>query len=160
MVVDMLPARLGELGYVGLLNKGYGVKLQHCVSSLTIAVAFDFVALLAIVIIIVGMQAFGGGVAGWAIAATISAFVLAIVAVCGLFLITPFMSKWISVHLPASSDSSLWAKCLRFLEDFVESLAAVRSAGKTQTLVILSVVIRILKYFSFFLLFEAVLYPL
>ena len=32
MIVDMLPARLGELGYIGLLNRGYGVKLQHCIS--------------------------------------------------------------------------------------------------------------------------------
>lgn len=159
MVVDMLPARLGELGYVGLLNKGYGVKLQHCMSSLTIAVAFDFVALLAIVIIIVGMQAMGDGVAGWAIAATLSAFVLAIVALMGLFLITPIASKWLAVHVPARSEGSLWAKVLDFLENFVASLAEVRSAGKTQVLVALSVVIRVLKYFSFFLLFEAVARP-
>ena len=46
MVVDMLPARLGELGYVALLNRGYGVKLEHCVSSLTVSLAFDFVGLL------------------------------------------------------------------------------------------------------------------
>ena len=67
MIVDMLPARLGELGYVGLLNRGYGVKLQHCVSSLGLSIALDFIALLVVVLVIVFSQIFGAGLQGWAI---------------------------------------------------------------------------------------------
>lgn len=159
MIVDMLPARLGELGYLGLLNKGYGVKLQHCMSSLTVAVAFDFVALLCVVILILVFQIAGAGVAGWAIGAALSALVLAVVAVIGLFVLTPFFSRWLVVQFPASSDDSLWAKLLRLLADFSDSLLAVRTAGKTTQIVGLSVIIRALKYASFFLLFEAVARP-
>lgn len=159
MVVDMLPARLGELGYVGLLNRGYGVKLQHCISSLTVAVAFDFIALLCVVVLIIISQLASAQVAGWAIGAAISALVLAFVAMVGLFVVTPWASRWIAIQLPASSDDSLWAKILKLLADFSHSLATVRAAGKTTQIIVLSVLIRGLKYFSFFLLFQAVAQP-
>ena len=45
MFVDMLPARLGELSYVAMLNRGYRVGLPACLSSLAISFAFDLAAL-------------------------------------------------------------------------------------------------------------------
>jgi uncharacterized membrane protein YbhN (UPF0104 family) len=89
MVVDMFPARLGELGYVGLLNRGYGVGLQHCVSSLTISIAFDFLALLFVAILIVVKQFVGEGVENWVLSATAMAFVLSLIA-CGFVFNSPF----------------------------------------------------------------------
>lgn len=159
MVVDMLPARLGELGYVGLLNRGYGVKLQHCVSSLTVSVAFDFVALLVIVILLVVKQFAGAAVAGWAIGALFTAVVLSAVAFIGLFIIVPWFSWWLGETFPAKAKDSWWAKLLTLLNEFCDSLAAVRSAGKTLQVLGLSVVIRLLKYASFYLLFMAVAVP-
>lgn len=159
MVVDMLPARLGELGYVGLLNRGYGVKLQHCVSSLTVAVAFDFVALLVVVILLIAKQFSGAEVAGWAVGALIMAFVLSAIALIGLFVITPWFNGFISKHFPAKQADSWWAKLLTLLDDFCASLASVRAARKTTQIVGLSVLIRLLKYFSFYLLFIAVAKP-
>jgi uncharacterized membrane protein YbhN (UPF0104 family) len=47
MFVDLLPARIGELSYVALLNRRYGVRSRSAVSSLGIAVFLDFAALLA-----------------------------------------------------------------------------------------------------------------
>ncbi len=159
MVVDMLPARLGELGYVGLLNRGYGVKLQHCVSSLTVSVAFDFVALLVIVIMLLAKQFAGAEVAGWAIGALATAFVLSAIAFAGLFLFTPWFNRWVARAFPAKQEDSLWAKLLKLLDDFCDSLASVRAAGKTGQVLLLSVLIRLLKYFSFYLLFIAVAKP-
>jgi len=159
MVVDMFPARLGELGYVGLLNQGYGVKLQHCVSSLTVSVAFDFVALLVVVLMIIAKQMLGGEVQGWAIGAMASAVVLCVIAMVGLFVITPWFSRWANATLPASKDDSLWAKALSLLSKFSDSLDAVRSAGKTVPVLLLSVLIRVLKYTGMYLLFMAVAEP-
>lgn len=159
MVVDMLPARLGELGYVGLLNRGYGVKLQHCLSSLTIAIAFDLVALLVVVSLVVIAQIVDTELTTWAMAGLFSAAVLAIVAMFGLFVIAPSVSEWLRVQFPARSEGSLWAKALKLLSDFVVSLRTVRAAGKTVHVVALSVLIRGLKYLSFFLLFIAVAKP-
>lgn len=39
MFVDMLPARLGELSYIAMLNRGYRVSGESCVSSLAISFA-------------------------------------------------------------------------------------------------------------------------
>ena len=157
MVVDMLPARLGELGYVGILNRGYGVKLQHCVSSLSISIALDFIALLVIVIFIVAKQTVSGGLTGWAIGALIMAMVLSIIAVLGLFLITPWFTKSIIIWRPNWLVSDSWrAKTLNLLRDFNQSLQAVLSSGKATLVITVSVLIRVLKYLGFYLLFQAV----
>ena len=74
MVVDMFPSRLGELGYIGLLNKGYGVKLEHCTSSLAISIAYDLIALFIVVLLVVLKQAIGSEVAPWALAAVASLY--------------------------------------------------------------------------------------
>ena len=159
MVVDMLPARLGELGYVGLLNKGYGVKLEHCGSSLAVSIAFDFIALLVVVFLIIAKQLVGGDVQGWALGAMISAIVLCLVALAGLFILTPWANRFIAKNYPANKETGLWYKLTELLSNFSESLIAVRSAGKTSQVVALSVVIRILKYAGMYLLFQAVAGP-
>lgn len=160
MVVDMLPARIGELGYVALLNKGYGVKLEHCVSSLTISVAFDFVALLVVALAIVGSQMVGVGVQGWAIGATIMAVLISGIAVFGLFAITPWFSKLMNARFADKWQAdSLLGKALDLLARFSSSLVQVRDSGQTLKVLAVSVVIRVLKYFGFFLLFQAVAVP-
>ncbi len=157
MVVDMLPARLGELGYVGLLNRGYGVKLQHCVSSLSISIALDFIALFVVVIFIVVKQLLGDGIAGWAIGALIVAAVLSTIAIAGLFLITPWFVNAIERRKPDwFSQEGVRAKLLILLKDFNASLQAVLASGRASLVVIISVLIRILKYVGFYLLFQAV----
>ncbi|RBP49622.1 lysylphosphatidylglycerol synthase domain-containing protein [Arenicella xantha] len=159
MVVDLLPARLGELGYVGLLNRGYGVKLQHCISSLTIAIAFDFVAVLVVIALIVGKQLFGGDLQGWALAAMLSALVLSLVALAGLFVITPWFNRLVQQRSGSVSTTSLWGKGLSLLDDFSKSLQAVGQARKSILIVLLSVGIRLLKYAGMYLLFLAVALP-
>ncbi len=160
MVVDMLPARLGELGYVALLNRGYGVKLEHCISSLTIAVAFDFVALFVVAILIVASQMFGSGVQGWAIGAMLMALFVSLVAVLGLFKFTPWFSRELNTRVrPKFIDVAWCVKALGLLEKFASSLKAVEASGATVRVFTTSVVIRILKYFGFFLLFKAVATP-
>ncbi len=159
MIVDMLPARLGELGYVGLLNRGYGVKLEHCASSLAVSIAFDFIALLVVVFLIIGKQLLGGDVQGWALGAMISAIVLCVIALAGLFVITPWANKFIDKNFKAKSETGLWFKLTELLNNFAASLEAVRNAGKTSQVVALSVMIRVLKYAGMYLLFQAVAGP-
>jgi len=160
MVVDMLPARLGELGYVGLLNRGYGVKLQHCISSLTVSVALDFVALLVIVLLVIAKQVVGANIEGWAIGALVTAFALATIALVGLFVFTPIISRWFVATFPAKHGAdSFWGKLLTLMQDFSDALLSVRNSGQTTHVVVLSVVIRLLKYLGMYLLFLAVAGP-
>ena len=164
MVVDMLPARLGELGYVGLLNRGYGVKVQHCVSSLTISIAFDLLALLVVVMLIVLKQLLGDGIEPWAIAAAFSALGLSLIALLGLFFLTPLFAKFAKQrfnleHTPTNKLGRWFYLLLRLLDDFSQSLTTVRRSGNTVSILSLSVVIRLLKYLGFYLLFIGVAMP-
>jgi len=161
MVVDMLPARLGELGYVAILNRGYKVKLEHCVSSLTIAIALDFIAVLIVVLLIAAKQLIGigtdDGLQGWAVGALLMAFVLAVVALVGLFLVTPFASQWLNARFGQRiSTQSMFVKVLKLLDDFCRSLLSVRQAGQAVNLIGVSVLIRVFKYLGLFFLFRAV----
>ncbi|MEM7359445.1 MAG: lysylphosphatidylglycerol synthase domain-containing protein [Pseudomonadota bacterium] len=166
MVVDMLPARLGELGYVGLLNRGYGVKLEHCVSSLTIAIAFDLVALLVVVLLVVVKQLLGSGVEPWALATAVSVLGVSAIAIFGLFLIAPKITAWASLRLltqqvdhEAGKVERLWQGLVRLARDFGNSVVAVRASGATTQVLGLSVLIRLLKYLSIYLVFIAVAAP-
>ncbi|MCH2189492.1 MAG: lysylphosphatidylglycerol synthase domain-containing protein [Gammaproteobacteria bacterium] len=160
MVVDMLPARLGELGYVALLNRGYGVKLEHCVSSLTISLAFDFIGLLTVVAGIVLYQFTGDGVQGWAIGTMLMATIVSLIAFIGLFKITPWFTKVVTDRFGTLwSDESFKAKALVLLQKFSSSLMSVHNGGKTLSILSISILIRLLKYLGLFLLFKAVAEP-
>ena len=158
MVVDMFPSRLGELGYIGLLNKGYGVKLEHCTSSLAISIAYDLIALFIVVLLVVLKQAIGSEVAPWALAAVASALLLSVIAVFALFFFLPQFAYWLRNR--ASPKKGNWfARLLDLGQRFADSLLAVRNAGRIPQILGLSVVIRVLKYSSFYLLFMAVAQP-
>jgi hypothetical protein len=159
MVVDMLPARLGELGYVGILNRGYGVKLEHAISSLSISIAFDFIAVVMVIFIIVCSQLAGGELQTWAIGAMIMAIIIASIAVAGLFLIVPWVNGMLAKYFPAQNADSLWAKLLQLSDDFSGSLQTARAAGKSLSILLLSMLIRGLKYTGLYLLFQAVVAP-
>lgn len=155
MVVDMFPARLGELGYVGLLNRGYGVELQHCVSSLSLSIALDFVALFAIVMAIVLSQFLGGDVSVWAIGALVLASILVFFAWAGLFLVLPRLVLVLSERY-AHSRQAVVVKSTQFLIDFNQSLQSVYLSGRASSVIAWSILIRLLKYSGFYLLFLAV----
>jgi hypothetical protein len=159
MMVDMFPARLGELSYVGLLNKGYGVKLQHCVSSLAISIAFDFLALLFVVVLVIAKQLSAGSIEGWGYGVLASAFVLSSIAFFGLFWIVPTITRWMKARSWQGSDNGIVGKLIKLTYDFSDSLIAARDSGKAITILSLSIAIRVLKYFAFYLLFIAVAGP-
>jgi len=143
MVVDLLPARLGELGYVALLNRGYNVKLEHCASSLAISVAFDFLAVVVIVLMVLGKQLFGSGIEGWAITAMISALTLSFIALLSLFSVGPMIVAFLDKRFSNVSTSPNWLlKLISLGRQFVDSLNQVRGAGQTTEILGLSVLIR------------------
>ena len=163
MIVDMLPARLGELGYIGILNRGYNVALVHCVSSLTIAIAFDFLALVFIVLLVVLKQIFAAGIQGWALGALLGAIVISSIAFVALFLVVPKIVIWfngVNDRNAQVRDESLnprWRyRASQLLNDFNSSLESVRKSGRSGTVLNLSLMIRALKYLGLYCLFLAV----
>lgn len=160
MLVDLLPARIGELSYVAMLNRGYRVGADACLSSLTIAIAFDFVALLFVVFGLMLVQLLGTGVEGWMLSALLSAIVITTIAVVGLFFIAPwFVNAFMRTENPRVRDSKVLNFVFKLANKFAIAIQETRRSGTLWSVLFLSIAIRVLKYVGFYLLFKAVVVP-
>lgn len=150
---DMLPARVGELSYVAMLNRGYNLPVADCLSSLSIGLLMDFVALLIVLVSAIAAISGGLSLAG-------SAIVLALVCLVGwfgIFGVLPFFAKLCRRFCPeAVRESKLGGRLLKLLEDTAESVRFVSRERVAGRVVLVSAAIRIVKYLGLFLLFQAV----
>ncbi len=148
MFVDMLPARAGELAYWALLNRGEGVRSADCVSSMTISILFDFLALAAVLAAAVAApvaEAAGRLAILWGAGA-----VLAAVAIGGALLFRgPGWAAALAARLPARVRHRRWMAGLEaFMEKLADSFGQVRGGGVLWKAAALSVGIRAVKYFG------------
>ena len=152
---DMLPARLGELSYVAMLNRGCAVPAADCLSSLSIGLLFDFLALLAVLAVAVPAAAQGLSLVG-------STVVLAAVCAAGvalLFFALPVAAGWRWERLaPFRWRPGAWL--LQFTRDVAAAVVAVRRGRVAGRVLALSVAVRAAKYAGLYALFVAVTRPL
>ncbi|MCH8954805.1 flippase-like domain-containing protein, partial [candidate division KSB1 bacterium] len=85
MFVDMLPARLGEFSYVALLNRGHNISGQRCLTSLSLSLLFDFVALLALAVLVISLPLASSDIRGLMLATLLVVTVLVILLGLALF---------------------------------------------------------------------------
>ena len=159
--VDMLPARIGELSYVAMLNRGYHIPVPDCLSSLSIGLLFDFAALLivlgvALLTIVQGLSFLG------------SAIILIVVCVIGwvgLFHILPWFAGMLSNRSPRvllawqPFPRLKWrpyAWGVKLLTELSESVRFVARSGTVISVLGISAAIRFVKYFGLYFLFIAV----
>ena len=147
MFVDMLPARFGELVYWALLNRGEGVKSADCVSSMTISVLFDFLALAAVLAFAVGLPlaaAEGRLPLLWGAAVALAAVAAGWVA---LFRGPQWAARW-TRRMPGGARWWRWllSRTEKFMEKLSESFGQVQGAGVLGKAAALSVGIRVVKY--------------
>lgn len=158
MFVDMLPARLGELSYVAMLNRGYRVGLPACLSSLVISFAFDLAALGLIIAAIVVHQLFSLGVEPWVIGTLL---MVGLVFAFLLVLLFPGL-RWATrlIETLASRLPGVAGRLTARLGAFGAKLAGVleetRAAGILGRLLALSLGVRVAKYLGFYTLFAGV----
>ncbi len=156
MFVDLLPMRAGELMYWALLNRGEKVKNADCVSSMTISILFDFLALAAVLgLALAAPVAEAGGRMALLWGAIV---VLAAVAAGGLALFRgPRWAARALRILPARARQwrlSRWAE--GFMERLAESFGQVRGAGVLWKAAGLSIGIRVVKYLGLAVAFYGV----
>lgn len=159
MVVDMLPSRLGELGYVALLNRVYKVSAASCLSSLAIAMIFDFIALAIIVLLAIIGYLIGSGVQGWLWGALIVAITAAAVGAGTLTTLLPWTAKWMQSIKLRGRPRKLFTNLTELVTQLDNAIKTTRSSGTLGKVLILSLLVRSLKYGSIFLLFMAVAKP-
>jgi len=146
MFVDMLPARTGELMYWALLNRGEGVPSKDCVSSMTLSIWFDFLALAAVLGLAVGTPMLGGG--GRILLLWGCVVIVAVVSIGWVALFYgPRWGVWILDHFPSRIRKWRIHSGLRqFMNSLSESFQQVRGSGVMGRVTLLSVGIRIVKY--------------
>lgn len=140
MMVDLLPARLGELAYIGLLNRGYRVGAPACVSSMAISFVFDLVALLAIV----------AGLCFVAFSRWMPVVLLGLALLVGAGLAVLF-GGWRWIRKIERLD--------RMMARFADAFERTRAAGVAGRVFALSLGVRFFKYSGFYAMFLAVTIP-
>ncbi len=153
---DMLPARLGELSYVAMLNRGCAVPAADCFSSLSIGLLFDFIALLAVLAVAIPGAAQGLSLVG-------SLIMLAVICAVGLFILFGFL-PWFARRIAPLEGKPFFrlkpvAALLKLVRDVADAVVAVRRGGVAAPVVGLSVLIRAAKYAGLYFLFVAVTRP-
>ena len=159
MLVDLLPARLGELSYIGMMNVGCRVPGDLCLSSLGISFVFDFLALFVIVIAVIVHQLLGASLQGWLVTAALFLLVIGIVLTVLLFTGVSFVARILD-RLPTR-----WRRIravdqgLGFLRNVAMAIARARKAGVVARVAWLSLAVRLTKYTALYVLFKAIAVP-
>jgi Tol biopolymer transport system component len=156
MFVDMLPARLGELSYIAMLNKGYKIGADACLSSLAISFVFDLIALSMLLLSIMAWQLAAADFQLWLIGVF---FIIILVSAAILFFLYPAL-QWAGAKLRRFHVADGWlAKLVTLTEDTAAALEQARRAGIVGRVLALSLAVRLFKYFGLYLLFLGVALP-
>ena len=152
---DMLPARIGELSYVAMLNRGCAVPAADCLSSLSIGLLFDFLALLAVLAVAIPAAAQGLSLVG-------SMLMLAAVCAVGvalLFFALPVAAAWRWERFAFFRWRPV-AALVKLARDVAAAVVAVRRGRVAGRVLALSLAVRAAKYAGLYVLFVAVTRPL
>jgi uncharacterized membrane protein YbhN (UPF0104 family) len=158
MLVDLLPGRAGELGYVLMLNQGYRVGADACFSSMGLSFLFDLLALLLILgaVLLNAMLVSAGG------APLLYSFLTLAVAVALAFLVAfrglRLVAKVAARLLPPKAGR-LPSRAVVFLVRLADAVDATRRARILGRVLSLSVLVRGIKYAGLTCAFRAVAGP-
>jgi len=159
LFVDLLPARIGSLSYIYILNKRLNFSFELAASSFIVALVFDFLTLspfLVISILVVGLGSTAVSSATLLIVA-LSFFLLIFVI---LWKIIPLFSLLLEVYQRALKSFQLekkkWAKIsVEKIALTIDCLSQIKRKKIYWPIFFLSLFIRLAKYVSlFFLLFS------
>lgn len=162
LFVDLLPARIGSLSYVYILNKRLDYSFEAAASTFVLAFVFDFLTLgpfLAFAIIAVGLGASAGSSPGLlAIAAVF--FLLILIVLWNLPPITRlFLSSYLLLLKALNMNQKPWAEISADkLRLTVKSLEFIKHRRIYGPVFVLSLAIRLAKYLSLYALLLALLW--
>ncbi len=157
MFVDMLPARLGELSYIAMLNRGYQVAAGACLSSLAISFVFDLVALALLLLLLLLGQLLLGSLQTWLIGSFLMVALLCLLLLVLLFPVATRVGRFLQES--GAENLRLIGRAVAFLESTAATLARTRRAGIFGPVLLLSLGVRLVKYLGLYLLFLAVASP-
>lgn len=157
LLVDLLPARLGELSYVYLVRTKGGRSVEEGVATVAVAFLLDLVALAPLVlaaVLVVGAGALVPVRVAWTAAAVLAGGGLAAVWLAGP--IARRLARWLDA---AASPTWRSAAAVR-LRSLARSFDLAKSQRVLLPALLLSIVVRIAKYGSHYCLVLSLLMPL
>ena len=157
MFVDLLPARLGELSYVYLVTQRAGRPAEDGLASLFLAVLFDLIALAPLLILAILVVVGDGALSVPLLAGAAS--VLGLLAYASMRVAAP-LGTWV-VEWFAPDGSADWrARAAQLIRRTVEALRCVQSRRIFGPVLMVSMVVRLCKFGSYYFLVLAIMGPL
>lgn len=157
MFVDMLPARLGELSYVAMLNRGYTVRVEACLSSLSISFVFDLIALGLLLTGLLIYQLIISELQPWLIGS-----LLLVILVSGglLVFLFPLMARiGRCLERFQKESKTLVGRLADLVRETAATLQQVRNRRIFTSLLLLSLGVRSAKYLGLYLIFLGIVLP-
>lgn len=157
MLVDMVPARLGELMYVGMLKAGCNIRSEAGLASMGVSILVDLVALAAVLFVAILTLA---GPTGGAVPTLILIAVASLIGwVVVFYAPQPVVGLWRKWAGPAPKWR-LHARALDFSTHLAEELTALRHGRALGAALAWSALIRAAKYGGLLALFYGVTHQL
>ncbi len=157
MFVDMLPARLGELSYIAMLNRGFTVRAEACLSSLAISFVFDLIALALLLVCLLCYQLAVSALQPWLIGTVLMVILVSAGLLVFLFPIMTLIGR--QLGRIQQENRTLLGRMTGLVRDTADALQQVRNAGIIIPLVVLSLGVRFFKYLGLYLIFLAIVLP-
>jgi len=159
LFVDFLPARIGELSFIWVLNKRYKVAVELGGSAFIGAFVFDLIALFPLLVVAIGLSPLHAQETGkWLMVLFTGAFVFLGVVIIFAKRILPVFIGW-----ARSPGLMTFMKRVHFVHviyekvvETAEQLVLLSERGIGGRLFLLSLGVRLSKYISLFFLFYAV----
>ncbi len=158
MAADLLPARLGELAYVVMLNRGYRVGVDAGLSSLSISMVFD-VAILVPIILALTLAPLAAATPQ--LNMLIAAAVLIVLVVLAFLIMFAGMRHLGALTYKAAAriDSRLLTRLAKLFTGLARAYERTRDAGVFVQTLAYTVAVRVVKYVGLYVLFLAVTQP-
>jgi len=156
MLVDLFPARLGELSYIAMMNRRYRVNAGACVSSLTLSFVFDLIALLILVVGLMMFQRLHAELVGRLPVAILVLILVSAAAIVGIYpfcrWVTPKASSFL-LRPSAGNGSRRLGRLVQLINAALQSTARI---GILLPTLGYALAIRCIKYGGLYALFIAV----
>ncbi len=154
MFVDMLPARMGELSFVALLNRSDGVRVDSGISALAVSFVFDLLALAWLTVMLGLYLILTATMPGWLFWSVALLLILGIGSLLVLFVLFPWLARLL---FTSCTGHGVAQRAMRKLARFATLLDQIRGAGITLPVAFQSVLVRLMKYGGLYCLYLAVL---
>ena len=156
MFVDLLPSRTGEVSYLILLKRMLGERVAKGIASMGASFAFDLVALLVLIVVVLGISGIAGSGMGY-LSLLIPLTIIVVIA-CYVFFYGFSLAMRITRHLRSRVlTGGILQRLNRIAEETDESITTIREQCGLWKVFLLSMGIRVFKYAGMLLLLYSIL---